>query len=150
MSGEQWMQAGITVLIGAVVYVFGEIIKRAFLDPINEQRQVITEIAASLVMFANRFAHTGFFLPEDRQSLDEARLTLRRHAAEFDARTRMIPWYGLWSLLHLVPPWENALEAIRGLIGISNHTPPRNPDEVDLNDKQRAIILKSLGLSSQK
>jgi hypothetical protein len=38
MDASQWVQAGITVLVGVVVYVLGEIIKRAFLDPINEQR----------------------------------------------------------------------------------------------------------------
>jgi hypothetical protein len=111
---------------------------------------LITEIASALVLlaplFSNTFAEMSLLPSEGQKNLIEAQLTLRRHAAELDARNRMIPWYGLFAILRLVPRRAKVQEASRLLMRISNSVAPRDPEAIQRNLLWRNQIQELLGL----
>lgn len=153
--GQMLLQAAITVFAGVLVYIVGKIIERAFLEPLNEQRRLITDIAASLVLYGNLYTNVETDitkLPDAaRQALIDAQQTMRRQAAQLDAHNRTIPWYRCWSFLRLAPPRDKVLRAASDLIGISNGTPPRDLDQVNWNSEWReeASRLLSVGRVQQ-
>ena len=78
------------VLAGVVVFVGGQIVQRFVLEPIQDQRKVIGEIAYVLLYHGN----VGRYVPfESQQSRDDVAAALRRLAGELRATRATIPAY---------------------------------------------------------
>jgi len=86
-------------------------------DPIREYRQVRRNVSRDLVDYGNLIANPG---SGESDRIDEAEATFRGHASELKAAIDDIPLYGIWARLRLVPPRDDALEAKRQLVGLSN------------------------------
>ena len=106
-----------TVVSGAVIFVFGQLVGKFFIEPIHEQSKLIGEIANSLIIYADLYANPGTGRPE---AMDEAATVFRQQASQLRVTSRSIPWYGLWVFLRFVPKRVNIIEASRNLIGLSN------------------------------
>jgi hypothetical protein len=112
---NELLTAGLTVFGGAVVLVVGQIVQRFYLEPIQEQRRIIGEIAYALTYDANVVRE---LVVEERAEETAARL--RRLASSLRATVRTIPYYAFFARRGSVPPADNVMRASRELIGWSN------------------------------
>src|SRR5829696_8376016 len=108
------MTAALTVLAGFAVFVGGQIVQRFVLEPIQEQRKVIGEIAYVLLYHDN----VGRFVPfESQQSREDIAATLRRLAGELRKTRATIPAYRQLEKTPWVRKTENVITASRHLVG---------------------------------
>jgi hypothetical protein len=108
------LTAALTVFAGFVVFVSGQIVQRFLLEPIQEQRRVIGEIAYVLLYHDN----VGRFTTEDYRG--EVGYTLRSLAGELRRTRSTIPLYRLLEKTTWVVKTDNVMTAATGLVGWSN------------------------------
>jgi hypothetical protein len=106
--------AAITVVLGFVVFVLGQIAQRFFIEPVQEQRRIIGRIAYVVLYYANVMA----LAPKQRQ--DQASEELRKLAGELRSTLWTVPWYRLFQGVGLVVKREDIISASAGLVGWSN------------------------------
>jgi hypothetical protein len=157
-----WGTAALTIFGGVLVYVLGKIVERAFIEPLNDYRQLVVEIAGALAMYAEYWGDTSaeerlsaYGQPDESwraaiaTATGKAARDLRAKAAQLAAYAVTIPWYRLWSLLRLVPDRHNALLASSELMGIANRLPARNHDDVKHNVRANRFIQQLLRLATK-
>jgi hypothetical protein len=120
-----------TILAGTLVFVIGQAIQRFILEPIQEQRRVIGDIANALLYLGNvgplpwvADMHT-VLLPE--QPNDASRM-IRLLAARLRATLWTIPFYDSLARLRFVPHRGTITGAAQSLIGWSNSLHSGQPD----------------------
>jgi hypothetical protein len=126
--------AVLTIIGGVTVYVLGQIITKFFIEPYQEYRKTVGEIAYTLVYYANVSAGTG----EDRQH--EAWSAFRQNAARLLSSTEQIPsydWFARKTWTNL-PPTESVNKAFHALIGLSNAA--YGSDWEHIGNHRKAII----------
>jgi len=122
---------------GVVIYVLGQITTRFLIDPYQEYRKTVGEIAYALVFYANVYQSPGRTRAE---MMDEASRLLRRLASSLRVHAFSIPCRGVfWRL----PSSEDLRTASSALISLSNGIHQGNS-----RDNQRDVdeINKLLGL----
>jgi hypothetical protein len=108
-------KAALTALFAVIVYVAGQFVHKFFLEPIQEQRRLIGEVAFVIVFYAN--IDRELSTPEERA---EAKKVIRKLASQFRATLWTIPLYRLFAFLRFVPKRDAVMKASSGLIGFSN------------------------------
>ena len=97
-SVNELLTTALTVVLGFVVFVFGQIAQRFFIEPIQEQKRVIREIAFAVLFYGN----VGkFATPELRQ---EALETLRKLSGQLHATLWTVPRHRLFESLGIELP----------------------------------------------
>jgi len=134
---SEFQTAAITVLLGFVVFVLGQIAQRFFIEPIQEQKRIIGRIAYVILYYANVMA----LAPKPRQ--DEASEELRKLAGELRATLWIVPSYRLFQGLGLVEKRENIISASAGLVGWSNSVHMRDGTHAA---RHMATVAKALDL----
>ena len=140
------LTSAFTVLGGVVVFVLGQVATKFFLEPIHEQSRAISEIIDSLIFYANLYANPDKRIPASAPieiERHKASNTLRRHASQLSSKTNMIPWYGLWEFIKIVPKRSCVTEACKGLVGLSNNLFSGTPEDAR---EYRTQITKALNL----
>lgn len=133
-----------TVFGGIVVFVFGQVATKFFLEPIHEQSRAISEIIDSLIFYANLYTNPDKGIPASASiERHKASNTLRRHASQLSSKTSMIAWYGLWEFLKIVPKRSDVTVACKGLVGLSNTLFSGTPEDAR---EYTAQIRKALNL----
>lgn len=108
-----------TVAAGVFVFVIGQLLQKAFIEPIFSQRFVVGEIVNNLTYYANVYtspARTGTASPR----YNDAHNKFRELSTSLVAKSYQIPWYSFLSKLGFIPTWENITVTKKALIGISN------------------------------
>lgn len=95
MSDE--LKITLTALAGVSVFVVGQIIQKLFIEPIQEHRRSIGRV----IYILNYYTHWSHGLDYEIQK--EAHLKLMDAAANLAATLCVIPWYGIFGLMTLVP-----------------------------------------------
>lgn len=120
------LTALVTILVGAVTLVVGQIIVRGALEPALELKRLIGTIAHDMDFYANRFL---LATPDEQQ---EWRDRFRKHACSLREKLNVIMWYPFLEHIFRLPPENAVREASHQLIGYSNRPaePPwdRLPD----------------------
>lgn len=124
MSATEPLAVAQTVVIGVIVFVLGQSAQRFILEPIQEQRRIVGEIAGAVLVLAN-VVHYARPMPEGYSLLrkvtpEEASHTLRVLAGRLQATLCTVPGYRVWASLRLVPPRAVVLGASRQLVLWSN------------------------------
>ncbi|MCX6705136.1 MAG: hypothetical protein NT162_02250 [Candidatus Woesebacteria bacterium] len=159
--GQQLAIAGITTLLGFVVYVIGQVLTKFIIEPIQDQRRIIGEIADALIFYANKYRNLwGYgtldlweseevkkekkekYLTE-KEKMDKISDTIRRLGSLLIAKTHMISFYKFWSILHIVKPMKNIITAKKALIGLSNQVDTANGDDLRKYEEE---IRSALGI----
>jgi hypothetical protein len=117
----------------AAVFVFGQAVQRFLFEPVAEMRRLIGQLATDLVYYRNRFSHPP---GNSIEEWIEATSTYRRHAAALRSLPLAIPFYDSVAKLFSLPCRQQAREASRNLIGISNMT-YQNPSHDDFDYKNQ-------------
>jgi hypothetical protein len=112
MSGA--LTTFLTVLSGALVFVVGQTVQQFILEPLQEQRRVIGDIAFELLYHAN----VGRFHTQEYRG--EVGYTLRRLAGELHRTRSTIPLYRLLERTPWVVKTDYVMKASSGLVGWSN------------------------------
>ncbi len=127
------LTAFVTILVGALTLVVGQIIIRGAIEPALELKRLIGTIAHDLDFYANRF-HPG--------TLDEQewRDRFRKHACSLREKLTVIIAYPIFQRIFQLP-LENAVrEATHQLIGYSNR--PAEPPFERLPDAKIEELLR--------
>ena len=131
--------------------VLGQWVQRFIMEPIQEQRQVIGEIAFALTFDANVGHIPGeeHFKEEYRKKLkervDETRLRLRGLAARLSATLWTVPFYAFCERRGWVTSSADVMAVSDQLIGWSNGLQSRDGPE---NARRQKLIAEKLGIKS--
>ncbi|HEX8638403.1 MAG TPA: hypothetical protein VF692_10095 [Pyrinomonadaceae bacterium] len=114
--------ASLSALFAVCVFVIGQFVQRFILEPIQEQRKIIGEIAFSLLFHANvsdmsMRANKGLVQLEEP---NETVKTLRSLAGRLRATLHTIPFYNFFSRLKFVPSEDDIKSASQSMVGWSN------------------------------
>ena len=121
-----------------MVFVLGQIIIRVVLEPWQDYRECVGNIAHKLLFYANVYGTPGF---DSDEKSHEAKNDLRNLSAEYTSTCMRIPFYRLLSLLKLYPKQSEQLEVQKCLIGLSNSTFKGDGSKAsDKADKVRRIL----------
>jgi hypothetical protein len=136
-----------TAISAVLVFVAGQIVQRFVIEPVQEQKRLIGEIAHVLLFYANRGpegVEVGTFTPEH---IHEASHHLRNLAGSLRSTLFYVPFYDLLALLGRVPKKYDVLEAAQQLVGWSNGILSKRsgPD----NSRRRRIIAEKLGITKR-
>jgi hypothetical protein len=128
------LTALVTVLVGALTFVVGQIIIRGALEPALELKRLIGTIAHDMDFYANRF----LLATDDEQQ--EWRDRFRKHACSLREKLTVIIWYPIFERVFQLPP-ENAVRAAsHHLIEYSNR--PAEPPWERLPDAKIKELLR--------
>jgi hypothetical protein len=138
-----------TALLAVGAFVGGQAVLRFVVEPIQEQRRLIGEIAHALLFYANAYHLEQLSKPDERRTkeLDEARTTLRELAGRLQASLWTVPAYDTLARIGCVRRKEDVLTASRELVGWSNGLYGERSSE--LREKRRRDIAEVLGISEK-
>lgn len=114
---------------------------KALLEPVDEMRKAIGEVAYELEYHAHIYSNPGTAAHE---YAFEASKALRRVGCLMTARIHPINFWTLWCLLRLLPSKKDIREASAALIGISNMLDHK--DEREFIQERREVIRRKLRL----
>jgi hypothetical protein len=115
------------ILAGVIIYVLGEIIVKIVIDPVQELKRVIADIAFKLIHYSHVFklstaADTSEEASEktiDREKLEQAADEYRKLASMLNAGFRLVPFYPLIRVLFFLPREADIIDARNELIEMS-------------------------------
>ncbi len=144
-----WDGALVTALLAVVAFVVGQGLLRFVVEPVQEQRRLIGEVAHALLFYANVYHLEQFNRPDERRQaeLEEARVALRGLAGRLQTSLWTVPAYDTLARIGWVRKKEDILTASRELVGWSESLYGGRTSE--LRDKRRRIIAKVLGISEK-
>ena len=105
-------------IIGTLIaFVIGQIILVFVINPIKEQRNIISQISETFILYGNKLYRQDNQTIEDQMPVHDS---FRLLASKLEAASINILWYGLWASCKIVKPM-NVITDVRGrLIRISN------------------------------
>jgi len=135
----------VTVVIGVLIFLIGQLILRVIIEPIAEQRRVIADTGDELLARANLYSNPigGW---------DAARLetgdVIRKCAGRLGSRALLVPYYRVWQCMGLLRPRKSITEARTLLFKIYNTMPDKGTGN---DNHERAVRVRELlGLPSHR
>lgn len=113
----------VDILLFVLILVVGAL-SVLYFRLVLQLRQVIGEIAETLIFYANQYCNSG---TGTKKAMDEASENIRKKASLLRSRARLIRGYRLFSLLRILPRRSNVEEASGELIYLSNSIHRGNP-----------------------
>jgi hypothetical protein len=117
------------ILAGVIIYVAGQIIVKIVIDPVQELKRVISDIAFKLIYYSHvyRIAPSG---EEDASGQEEQRRAdpekmeqaadeYRKLASMLNAGYRLVPFYTISKLLFFLPREADIIDARNELLEMS-------------------------------
>ena len=130
------MTVFVTVISGVLVFVFGQTILKLVIDPVNEMKNHIGNVAFSLLQHSNVYGNAEVLNAND--NLSNIKTELRSHASNLLRSTSIIPFYSKTSKLFSLPSEEEVEKAITSLIALSNSLVIGNPRHIA--EKEREVF----------
>jgi len=127
---SEGLKIALTAVVGITVFIVGQIIMKWFIEPIQEQRKLIGEIAHALKFYKNYDKQVT--KPEQ---IREGRAKFRNLASDLDRSICLIPLYPILDFFRVVRKRKDILAAGPQLIGISNSL-----GEGDFTSRRNKII----------
>ena len=128
------LTALVTILVGALTLVIGQIIIRGALEPALELQRLIGTIAHDMDFYANRFLTAT---PDQQR---EWRDRFRKHACSLREKLTVIIWYPIFARVFQLPQENAVRDATHQLIGYSNR--PADPPWERLQDEKIKELLR--------
>ena len=117
------------IIAGVIIYVAGEIIVKIVIDPVQELKRVIADIALKLIHYSHvyRIAPSGDVDASgeevqksvDSEKLEQAADEYRKLASMLNAGYRLVPFYAIAKLLFFLPREADIIEARNELLEMS-------------------------------
>ena len=119
--------AALTLFVGILVFLFGQVTLVLFIERIRIQARTIEEIAETIVQYARDYStpvNIDKLTTEKREELCSKADHLRVLSARLRATAVTLRYYRIFEWLRLVIPREDIIKASGSLMGLSNTTPP--------------------------
>ncbi|MEH1947986.1 MAG: hypothetical protein V7K77_13680 [Nostoc sp.] len=136
-----------TIISGIFVFILGQLALKLIIEPIQEFRKTLADIAFALIEYANIYSNPGCAGNELENKASEE---LRKLSSRLNAQIYLIPGYTNISKLFKLPSKANRVEATRELIGLSNGVFKSPIDLVNTNLERAKKIRIILGIYDQK
>ena len=139
--------------LALISFVITQSILKFFIEPVQEQRKLIGEVADALEVYANVYEDVSpkEFLEKGseakREQIAETYKTLRGFSGKLRSTLWSIPLYGLFSRVGLVTKATDVMEASDEFIGWSNGLV--GTEASDRVARRRANIAKKLGIEKK-
>ena len=151
----------VTALLAVVVFVLTQSFLKLVLEPIQEQRRLIGEVASALTVYEKSFTlrvepSEGTFGAEPmrfgatKEEVVEADKALRELAGRLRGSLWTVPAYDMFAFLHLVPKLVDVVVAANELhMWYSQLPQPVNEHQAARIRECRNIISKRLGIEQR-
>ena len=115
------------VLAGVIIYVLGEIVVKIVIDPVQELKRIIADIAFKLIHYSHVFklssaedvSGEAAEKTIDREKLEQAADEYRKLASMLNAGLRLVPFYSIARIVFFLPREADVIEARNELIEMS-------------------------------
>ena len=115
------------ILAGVIIYVLGEIVVKIVIDPVQELKRVIADIAFKLIHYSHIYQisssedTTGQAAEKsiDQQQLEQAANEYRKLASMLNAGYRLVPFYALARVAFFLPREADIMAARNALLEMS-------------------------------
>ncbi|MEH2415452.1 hypothetical protein [Nostoc sp.] len=141
------MEIFVTIISGVFVFILGQLVLKLIIEPIQEFRKTVADIAFALIEYANIYSNPGY---AGNELENKASQELRKLSSRLNAQIYLIPGYTTISKLFKLPSKTNLLEATRELIGLSNGVFKSPIDLVNTNLERAKRIRITLGIYDAK
>ena len=124
---EAIITAALTLFVGILVFLFGQVAVVLFVERIRIQARTIEEIAETIVHYAREYSSplkVEQLTTKQREELRSRADHLRILSARLRATVLTLRYYHLFEILRLVLPRERIINASASLMGLSNIIPP--------------------------
>jgi hypothetical protein len=116
------------ILAGVIIYVLGEIIVKIVIDPVQELKRVIADIAFKLIHYSHIYqisssedaAGQAAEKTIDQQQLEQAANEYRKLASMLNAGYRLVPFYPLARVAFFLPGEADIIAARNALLEMSD------------------------------
>ncbi|MGH8758777.1 MAG: hypothetical protein ACREVW_04590 [Burkholderiales bacterium] len=133
----------LTVVSGVVTYVLGQLVVKLVIDPVQEMKKTIGQIAHSLIEQANVTSNPG--LPRE-EVIAEASKLLRQLSSQLQSHLYLVPWYKVTAKVFHLPEIQKVLKASSYLIGLSNSLHRPTDSAYENNAKRVEAVHDLLGI----
>ena len=130
----------LTILVGVIVLVIGQIIQRFVIEPYHEFKKEIGNVRDALFFYAHIYCNAG--TPGEKYTFPAER-ELRRLAGTLRTSLHAVNWYEFLLRLGLVPPKQDVIEVSKNLVGLANCLTESKYN--DANIRRDQTIRKLLG-----
>lgn len=137
------MEIFLTILSGVIVFILGQLVLKLLIEPIQEFRKTVADIAHALIEYANIYANPGGVSHESEKKASEE---LRKLSSRLNAQMYLIPFYQIIAKLFRLPPRDKLVGAASDLIGLSNGVFKSASDLVLPNLERSERIRITLGI----
>lgn len=110
--------AGLTTGLGLIAFVLGQFALKLIVEPIQEQKRVVGNVAHALTYYRNVGPNNP--TQPDSERAAEARRAYRDLAARLRTNLRVVPWYEVFTRLQFVLPREHVRRASSSLIVLAS------------------------------
>ena len=114
------------ILAGVIIYVLGEIVVKIVIDPVQELKRVIADIAFKLIHYSHIYQissseDTGQAAEKtiDQQQLEQAANEYRKLASMLNAGYRLVLFYALVRVAFFLPREADIITARNALLEMS-------------------------------
>ncbi|MEH2463089.1 hypothetical protein [Nostoc sp.] len=136
-----------TIISGVFVFILGQLVLKLVIEPIQEFRKTLADIAFALIEYANIYSNPGH---AGNELENKASLKLRKLSSRLNAQMYLIPAYTTISKLFRLPSKDNLVEAASDIIGLSNGVFKSPIDLVNTNLERAKRIRTRLGIYEPK
>jgi hypothetical protein len=137
------MEIFLTILSGVIVFILGQLALKLLIEPIQEFRKTVADIAYALIEYANVYANPGVVGNENEKQASEE---LRKLSSRLNAQIYLIPFYRLIAKIFGLPPRDKLESTAKDLIGLSNGVFKSSTGLVLTNLKRAKRIRITLGI----
>jgi len=107
----------LTVISGVLTYVFGQVIMKLVIEPVQEMKKTIGQISHSLIEHANVISNPG--VPSEEIIKDTSQ-HFRKLSSQIQTHLYLVPLYKYVAVLFKLPSQDEVLQASKSLMGLSN------------------------------
>jgi hypothetical protein len=137
------MTVFLTIFSGVVTFVLGQLTLKLLIEPVQEFKKTIADIALSLIEYSNIYANPGVAGVEVEKKASEE---LRKLSSRLNAQVYLIPFYGITAQVFRLPSRKQVVNAVSALIGLSNGVFKSSTDLVSTNLRRAESIRSTLGI----
>lgn len=107
----------VTVISGVLTYVFGQLVVKLVIEPVQDLKRTIGQIAYALIEDRAVIANPGFV---NGELLGTVSRRLRQLASQLQSHIYLVPRYNVTATVFGLPRPASLLKAATHLIGLSN------------------------------
>lgn len=133
----------LTIISGVSIFAFGQIVLKLIIDPVNEFKKTVSQIAHDLILYANVYANPKAPGDEKQAAMSQQ---MRKLSSMLHSNMYLIPAYNTTRKLFCLPKQEDVAKATKNLIGISNGYDGALANQGILNTYSAQHVKEALGI----